>query len=176
MDNMSFVPHTNWENKTSGAVTKTKEIPCLTGKGMPTTSTIGAVGCLYMDTDSGAVYKCTAASDGVYTWVDALDSAEMKRVIEAYLEANPPADGDDGGHYTPVVTQPTADTMKVEFAPSKAGMAAVEPVTVKLPSGGSDSGENAPYIGDNGNWFVDGEDTGVPATGAGIDDITLKEV
>lgn len=142
MDNMSFVPHTNWENKTSGAVTKTKEIPCLTGKGMPTTSTIGAVGCLYMDTDSGAVYKCTAASDGVYTWVDALDSAEMKRVIEAYLEANPPADGDDGGHYTPVVTQPTADTMKVEFAPSKAGMAAVEPVTVKLPSGGSDSGEN----------------------------------
>lgn len=142
MDNMSFVPHTNWENKTSGAVTKTKEIPCLTGKGMPTTSTIGAVGCLYMDTDSGAVYKCTAASDGVYTWVDALDSAEMKRVIEAYLETNPPADGEDGGHYTPIVTQPTADTMKVEFAPSKAGMAAVEPVTVKLPSGGSDSGDN----------------------------------
>lgn len=119
----------------------TKEIPCLTGKGKPTTATVGAAGCLYMNTDSGAVYKCTAASDGVYTWVDALDSAEMKRVIEAYLEANPPADGEDGGCYTPAVSQPTSTTMKVEFTPSKPGMPAVEPVTVTLPVS-EDSGEN----------------------------------
>ena len=25
--------------------------------------------------------------------------------------------------------------------------------------------DTAPYIGDNGNWFVGGEDTGVSATG-----------
>lgn len=25
--------------------------------------------------------------------------------------------------------------------------------------------QNAPYIGDNGNWFVNGQDTGVPAQG-----------
>ena len=31
---------------------------------------------------------------------------------------------------------------------------------------------NAPYIGDNGNWYVNGEDTGVPATGpAGQDGV-----
>ena len=45
-----------------------KEIPCITGSGAPTSSTEGAVGCFYMDTDNGSVYKCTAASDGVYTW------------------------------------------------------------------------------------------------------------
>ena len=38
------------------------------------------------------------------------------------------------------------------------------------------SEENPPYIGENGNWFVNGEDTGVSATGAGIEDITIKEV
>lgn len=51
--------------------------------------------------------------------------------------------GADGGHYTPVVTQTAADTMTVEFQPSRAGMAAVEPVTIKLPVGsGNDSGQN----------------------------------
>lgn len=49
--------------------------------------------------------------------------------------------GADGGHYTPVVTQTAADTMTVEFQPSKAGMAAVEPVKIKLPVG-SGSGQN----------------------------------
>ena len=51
--------------------------------------------------------------------------------------------GADGGHYTPIITQTAADTMTVEFRPSKAGMAAVEPVTVKLPVGSGDgSGQN----------------------------------
>lgn len=51
--------------------------------------------------------------------------------------------GADGGHYTPVVTQTAADTMTVEFQPSKAGMAAVEPVEIKLPVGSGDgSGQN----------------------------------
>lgn len=45
-----------------------KEIPCLTGYGEPTTETEGAVGCLYMDKDTGAVYKCTSATDGSYVW------------------------------------------------------------------------------------------------------------
>ena len=54
--------------------------------------------------------------------------------------------GADGGHYTPVVTQTAADTMTVEFQPSRAGMAAVEPVTIKLPMGdGGDSGQNPAY-------------------------------
>lgn len=47
-----------------------KEIPCLTAKGTPTASTEGAPGALYMDIDTGDLYKCTAADyvDKVYTW------------------------------------------------------------------------------------------------------------
>lgn len=45
-----------------------KQIACDTGKGAPTTSTVGPVGGFRMDTDTGDVYKCVAAVDGVYTW------------------------------------------------------------------------------------------------------------
>lgn len=41
---------------------------CLTGSGAPTTATVGAVGALYMDTDTGTLYKCTAVADGAHTW------------------------------------------------------------------------------------------------------------
>ena len=36
-----------------------KEIPCVRGKGVPNKSTAGAVGCLYMDVNTGVIYKCT---------------------------------------------------------------------------------------------------------------------
>ena len=45
-----------------------KEIPCLTGSGAPGKGTPGGVGSLYMNTVNGKVYKCTAVTDGVYTW------------------------------------------------------------------------------------------------------------
>lgn len=47
------------------------QIPCIPGKGAPTTATEGAVGCLYMDTATatGDLYKCTAIlPDGGYKW------------------------------------------------------------------------------------------------------------
>lgn len=44
-----------------------KEIPCIKGQGAPSTA-MGAVGLFYMDTTSGAVYKCVAESGGVFTW------------------------------------------------------------------------------------------------------------
>ena len=44
------------------------QIPCIPQSGAPTTETKAAVGCLYMNTDNGALYKCVAAADGVYTW------------------------------------------------------------------------------------------------------------
>ena len=47
---------------------KATQIPCIKGAGVPTTATEGAVGCLYMDTDNGDVFKCTAVADGVYIW------------------------------------------------------------------------------------------------------------
>lgn len=46
-----------------------KEIPCILGKGAPTSSTAAAVGMLYMDTVTGDVYKCTAVSGDMFTWV-----------------------------------------------------------------------------------------------------------
>ena len=49
--------------------TKVKLIPNITGKGAPTSSTEGAVGCLYMDTNNGNLYKCTAVTNGVHRWV-----------------------------------------------------------------------------------------------------------
>lgn len=69
--------------------------------------------------------------------------------------------GADGGHYTPVVTQTAADAMTVEFQPSRAGMAAVEPVTIKLPVGSGDgSGQNVaqvePAYGDRPLVFITG--------------------
>lgn len=48
-------------------------------------------------------------------------------------------DGEDGGYYTPKVSQPSAATMLVEHTPSKAGMPAVEPVTINLPVGSGSS-------------------------------------
>ncbi len=39
------------------------------GTGAPTSSTAGTVGKLYEDTTNGALYQCTSASGGVYTWV-----------------------------------------------------------------------------------------------------------
>ena len=59
---MNFVPHFNFYG------VEAKQIPCIKGEGAPTTSTEGAVGCFYMDTLTGDVYKCTGVSDGVYTW------------------------------------------------------------------------------------------------------------
>lgn len=45
-----------------------KQIPCIVASGGPTSATEGAVGCLYMDSDTGALYKCTAVVNGVFTW------------------------------------------------------------------------------------------------------------
>lgn len=55
-----------------------KQIPCIPGSGAPDATTEGAVGCFYMDTDNGDIYKCIAVKDGVYTWVAAGDGSIAK--------------------------------------------------------------------------------------------------
>ena len=47
------------------------QLPCIKGKGKPTTATKGAVGLLYMDTVTSEMYKCTAVNGEDYNW-DAL--------------------------------------------------------------------------------------------------------
>lgn len=41
---------------------------CMPGSGAPTTTTVGAVGDLYMNTLNGDIYACTSVVNGVYTW------------------------------------------------------------------------------------------------------------
>lgn len=95
-----------------------------------------------------------------------VDEQQVRNIVAAYLQENPPEGGtvteeqietavanymsqhpieaEPGGHYTPVVTQPTDNTMQVSFTPSKADMPPVESVTVNLPVG-EGSGQNQPY-------------------------------
>ena len=47
--------------------------------------------------------------------------------------------GEAGGYYTPAVTQPDANTMRLSFSPSKEGMPAVAETDITLPYGGSGS-------------------------------------
>lgn len=58
-----------------------KEIPCITGNGAPLAVTEGAVGCLYMDTNTGDIYKCTGVTNGVYTW-----TSDEKTIKETLVE------------------------------------------------------------------------------------------
>lgn len=45
-----------------------RQIPCIKGSGAPDSSTNGDVGCLYMDIETGDVYKCVAIDNGSLVW------------------------------------------------------------------------------------------------------------
>ncbi len=65
------------------AGTKADGCRCKTRKGAPTTATKGAVGTLYMDEDTGEVYKCTKCDNGEYTWEPWVNGAALPPVSEA---------------------------------------------------------------------------------------------
>lgn len=79
--------------------------------------------------------------------------ADLISRIEA-LEQGGGSSGGSGGYYTPDVTQTADATMRVSFAPSKAGMPVVTPVDVTLPQGPA---------GDPGRIPVKGADYYTPA-------------
>ena len=60
-----------------------KQVPSITGIGAPTTATEAAVGCLYMDIDTGNLYKCVSATNDAYTWspVVALTTVEKNIIL-----------------------------------------------------------------------------------------------
>lgn len=67
------------------------QIPCIKGSGAPNSATEGAVGCFYMDADSGNMYKCISAGNGVYTWLmfgDDYYSTTREEVGKAHDEIN----------------------------------------------------------------------------------------
>lgn len=72
---MNFVPHFNFFGVDA------KQIPCIVGEGAPTAETEGAVGCFYMDTLTGKVYKCVSDNNGGCAWVDTEDFVD-------YISAN----------------------------------------------------------------------------------------
>lgn len=85
------------------------------------------------------------------------------------------AAGEAGGYYTPAVTKPDENTLRVAFTPSKEGMPAVADTDITLPAsgGGGGSGENggyyAPSVDDEGNLTWTASKTDMPAVdGANI--------
>jgi hypothetical protein len=66
-----------------------QQIPCIKNNGAPTSSTEGAVGCLYMDTssDSKDIYKCVSAHNGSYTW-EKVVNVDKDYVDDAIKEVN----------------------------------------------------------------------------------------
>lgn len=71
--------------------TEAKEIPCITDEGTPTTSTKGTVGCLYMNTDNGDVYKCVSVENGEYGWEILIYTDDISEIIKSHntnLEAH----------------------------------------------------------------------------------------
>lgn len=65
-------------------------------------------------------------------------------------QGDPGNNGSDGGYYTPTVSQPDANTMRVAYTPSQEGMAAVGKVDVVLPKG--DSGKTAYQYAQDGGY------------------------
>lgn len=75
--------------------------------------------------------------------------------------------GEDGGYYTPAVTQPDANTMRVSYTASKSGMDAVESKDITLPAG-------APgYTPQKGIDYFDGED-GTSVTVSSVSESTAS--
>ena len=85
------------------------------------------------------------------------------------------AAGEAGGYYTPAITQPDENTMRVAFTPSKEDMPAVADTDITLPAGGGgggsgeDGGYYAPSVDDEGNLTWTASKTDMPAVdGANI--------
>lgn len=80
---MNYVKHLN------ALGLEMRQLPCYPGKGAPTSATEGAVGDLYMDTDTGAVYKCTGVADGAYTWEPIAKEVEEKLALITETQTQP---------------------------------------------------------------------------------------
>lgn len=88
---------------------------------------------------------------------------------------NGPA-GDPGGWYTPAITQPDENTIRMSFTPSKEGMPAVPPKDITIPAGGGtggsgeDGGYYSPSVDADGNLKWTASKTDMPA----IDGTNIK--
>ena len=96
----------------------------------------------------------SGTSEDYYSLTSAKTLAELAERVEALEQGASSGSGGDGGYYTPSVSQPTEDTMQMDFIPSAEDMPAVAPVTVTLPAGPQgEKGEK----GDKGDTGPQGE-------------------
>lgn len=100
------------------------------------------------------------------------DDNALEHAVATYLTEHPP---EDGGHYTPTVTQDEVGTATFSWAASRNGMPAVQGKTVTLPAGVSptlsvaaiDGGHRITITDVTGTRYVDvpdGQDAAVTAT------------
>ncbi len=54
----------------------------LSGHTAPTEATKGTVGQMYLDTSSGTMYMCVAASEGIYKWTPVFDGGAIHQVLK----------------------------------------------------------------------------------------------
>ena len=134
--------------------------------------------------DTEAKSNLVAAINEALTKGGEIAPAEVQRIVEDYLKANPPgtgADGKDG--ITPTIGKNgnwylgSTDTGK----PSRgaAGTPGAAGASGKDGSPGADGKDGiTPAIGENGNWYLGSSDTGKPSRGAdgAVPDIQIGTV
>lgn len=93
----------------------------------------------------------------------------LRSIVELENKVDGGGSGEDGGYYTPAVTQTTEKTMQVSFTPSKTAMPAVSGTEITLPTG--PKGVSGVYVGsgdmpDGYNVQIDpnGTPDGMPTT------------
>ena len=134
--------------------------------------------------DTEAKSNLVAAINEALTKGGEIAPAEVQRIVEDYLKANPPGTGTDGKDgITPTIGKNgnwylgSTDTGK----PSRGagGTPGAAGASGKDGSPGADGKDGiTPAIGENGNWYLGSSDTGKPSRGAdgAVPDIQIGTV
>ena len=123
--------------------------------------------------DTEAKSNLVAAINEALTKDGEIAPAEVQRIVEDYLKANPPGTGADGkGGITPTIGKNgnwylgSTDTGKPSRGADGTPGATGAPGKDGAPGADGKDGIT-PTIGKNGNWYLGSTDTGKPSRGAG---------
>ncbi|MBS1366228.1 MAG: hypothetical protein HPZ81_00830 [Oscillospiraceae bacterium] len=123
--------------------------------------------------DTEAKSNLVAAINEALTTGGEIAPAEVQRIVEDYLKANPPGTGADGkGGITPTIGKNgnwylgSTDTGKPSRGADGTPGATGAPGKDGAPGADGKDGIT-PTIGKNGNWYLGSTDTGKPSRGAG---------
>lgn len=123
--------------------------------------------------DTEAKSNLVAAINEALTKGGEIAPAEVQRIVEDYLKANPPGTGADGkGGITPTIGKNgnwylgSTDTGKPSRGADGTPGATGAPGKDGAPGADGKDGIT-PTIGKNGNWYLGSADTGKPSRGAG---------